>query len=347
MLGESKDNAYLPIDLCAIVRNCAVHQSGHWRRFMKIDRSWSVRLAAVMVLGALLGVFLSLGRSPIAVRASAPGIPFIQDPNLTSFAPSLNGGFWVQKQLSRNECPPDCSAGNTYPPGTTLALDGAPTYENVDQSGSIVWTPGTNGYWVVSPRGEIHSRGGAPRLCENRLEACSGFHPGKASQIVAVAADPKGRGIWAVGIDGKVWTASEDSANNLPSYGDAQDSGSYPTGIAAAPDGKGYCISIADGGVYCRGEENLFHGANPPTNEFITGIAFYVGSDQRVLGYWLIAKDGGVFAFDAPFWGSAGGNGNVVTNIIALPQPGQNGDDSQTAGYAWIDKNGAITVVHP
>jgi hypothetical protein len=308
-------------------------------------------LAAAMLSSWTLAI-VAAGLFP--AHASSPGIPRTDaPPNVTSFAFTPEGAIWAQVQGTSNACPPDCSAGNLWPPGHTYELDGAPAYENVDKAGSIVWAPGTNGYWIVTPFGEIHSRGGAPVLCSNELENCSGFYPSQDDQIVAVAADPKGRGLWAVGREGAVWTASVNPANSLPSYGDAQDSGGWPTGIAAAPDGTGYCISISDGGVYCRGENDpnggkLYRGRrhNVGTN-FTTGIAFYVDANNEVEGYWLVAKDGGVFSFSAPFWGSTGGNDRVVTNIVAFPQPGQDSSNPQTIGYGWINRNGDVTVCVP
>ena len=50
-----------------------------------------------------------------------------------------------------------------------------------------------------------------------------------------------------------------------------------------------------------------------PLNEPIVGIA----PTPDNLGYWLVAKDGGIFAFgDAPFDGSTGDSG--IANVIGL-----------------------------
>ena len=294
------------------------------------------RAARWLATGAMLLASFGLGT---VAKASNPGLPFQIDPNVTSIAPAPDGGFWEQLQEDQ-VCPPNCA---TTPPGYTRFFDGAPVYDSVHHAGSIAAAPNTYGYWIVTPQGAIHARGGAPELCSGSLGSCSGFGGGPPSVIVSIAATPTGKGFWALGLDGKVWTAGD-----AVSYGDAQDSGGYATAIAAAPDGKGYCISISDGGVYCRGEGGLFHGAHPPTDETITGIAFYIDSSNRVAGYWLLAKDGGVFSFDAPFWGSSGGNASFIVNIISFPQPGQNAANPQTTGYAFVDgNNGDITVFRP
>ena len=40
-----------------------------------------------------------------------------------------------------------------------------------------------------------------------------------------------------------------------------------------------------------------------PLNRPVVGI----GADAATGGYWLVASDGGIFAFGAPFFGSTGG----------------------------------------
>jgi hypothetical protein len=135
--------------------------------------------------------------------------------------------------------------------GETLAKDGAPPFENVPVAGNIAAIPGRNGYWVINHNGEIFARGDAPQLCDGRLRNCGGFpeYPTAFRAIVAAAATPTGLGLWAVGRDGKLWTAGDAQA-----YGDVQNETAVdlpsfppelaidplvPTGIAATPSGKG------------------------------------------------------------------------------------------------------------
>ena len=33
-----------------------------------------------------------------------------------------------------------------------------------------------------------------------------------------------------------------------------------------------------------------------------------IAADAQTGGYWMVASDGGIFAFDAPFYGSKGGH---------------------------------------
>ena len=76
-------------------------------------------------------------------------------------------------------------------------------------------------------------------------------------------------------------------------------------GIAATPDGRGYWLVAADGGVFSFGDAAV-HGSTGAEvlNAPMVGMA--TTPDGR--GYWLVAADGGVFAFgDAGFQGSTGG----------------------------------------
>jgi beta-lactamase class A len=100
-------------------------------------------------------------------------------------------------------------------------------------------------------------------------------------------------------------------ANAAKGFGSAASStgqaprGSAPVvGMAAAPEGTGFWLVAADGGVFAFGSAS-FHGSlgSTPLNQPIVGMA--ATADGR--GYWLVASDGGVFAFgSARFHGSLG-----------------------------------------
>ncbi len=152
-------------------------------------------------MSAIPGLLLMLGFTSTMARASAPNR---RPSSFTSIAAAPNGGFWVQV---------DNGATNSY----TLAIDGAPQYQNVADPGSIIAVPGTNGYWVVTLDGYIYARGGAPTLCGGNpgsLQNCSGYEPSE-ELITAAAASPNGQGLWAVDEFRHVWTAG-----NVVSYGD-------------------------------------------------------------------------------------------------------------------------------
>ncbi|HET6873644.1 MAG TPA: right-handed parallel beta-helix repeat-containing protein, partial [Acidimicrobiales bacterium] len=86
-------------------------------------------------------------------------------------------------------------------------------------------------------------------------------------------------------------------------------------GIAETRDQGGYTMAAADGGVFNFGDAS-FYGSMGGThlNAPVVGIAATPGesggpgSGTNGLGYWLVARDGGVFSFgDASFHGSTGG----------------------------------------
>ena len=94
-------------------------------------------------------------------------------------------------------------------------------------------------------------------------------------------------------------------------------------GMASTPDGKGYWLAQAGGGVFSYGDAE-FYGSLPGEHVVpsapITGIA--ATPDGK--GYWLVGADGGVFAFgDARYFGSLPGLGVVpagaVVGIAATP----------------------------
>jgi hypothetical protein len=76
-------------------------------------------------------------------------------------------------------------------------------------------------------------------------------------------------------------------------------------GITATPDGGGYWMVAADGGVFSFGDAHFFGSmGGTPLNAAIVGIAATPDGG----GYVLAAADGGIFDFgDAAFVGSAVG----------------------------------------
>jgi hypothetical protein len=76
-------------------------------------------------------------------------------------------------------------------------------------------------------------------------------------------------------------------------------------GMAATPDGKGYWLVAADGGIFSFGDA-AFYGSmgGKPLDEPVVGMA----ASQDGKGYWLVGADGGIFSFgEAVFYGSEGG----------------------------------------
>ncbi len=147
--------------------------------------------------------------------------------------------------------------------------------------------------------------------------------PATQCEVVGMAATPDGMGYAMVTAFGKVLTYGDSAFD-----GDAQQIHlARPiVGMAATPSGQGYWLVAADGGVFAFGDAPFLgsmgghvlaqpvvgmaaapHPAGAtasgsPTGASNTTAASPTGPGS---GYWLVAADGGVFAFgDAGFFGS-------------------------------------------
>ncbi|HEV2370419.1 MAG TPA: hypothetical protein VGR90_11135 [Acidimicrobiales bacterium] len=94
-------------------------------------------------------------------------------------------------------------------------------------------------------------------------------------------------------------------------------------GQATTPDGGGYWLASANGGVFNFGDAGFFGSlgairlASP-----IVGIA----TTPDGMGYWLVGADGGVFTFgDAGYFGSTGGQKLAAPVIGITPTPDGHG----------------------
>ncbi len=104
-------------------------------------------------------------------------------------------------------------------------------------------------------------------------------------------------------------------------------------GMASTPDGNGYWLVGADGGVFSFGDATPYgsmggHALSAP----VVGMA----STPDGKGYWLVASDGGVFAFgDAHFMGSMGAVHLVrpVVGMVSTPDG---------AGYWLVASDGGV-----
>ena len=159
--------------------------------------------------------------------------------------------------------------------------------------------------------------------------------------ISGIAAMPTGSGYLAVGQDGGIFNFGNAGFYGNP-YTDGLTglTGSHPlsqpiVGMAATPDGKGYWLVAKDGGVFNFGDAGFY--GNPYTDG-LTGLSGSHPLSEPIVGmaatpdgkgYWLVAKDGGVFNFgDAGFDGSVPGlpapHVNSSSTVSALANPAAN-----------------------
>ena len=160
-----------------------------------------------------------------------------------------------------------------------------------------------------------------------------------------MAATPDGGGYWLVARDGGIFSYGDagffGSAGSLPLNAPI-------VGMAATPDGGGYWLVAADGGIFSYGDARFSgssrrhgperaggrHGGHPRRRGLLAGGRATAGSSATATpassaprarsalaapivgmaagpgggGYWLVARDGGVFGYgDAPYHGSLGG----------------------------------------
>ncbi|HET9173755.1 MAG TPA: hypothetical protein VFN56_00560, partial [Candidatus Saccharimonadales bacterium] len=132
---------------------------------------------------------------------------------------------------------------------------------------------------------------------------------------------------------------------------DPQTSPEYITDMATTPDGKGYWLVGADGGVFTFGDAGYYNslpalmakaGQTDPygvsSHERITGIA----STPDGKGYLLVGSDGGVFTFgDAQFRGSMYKDSQGAQISFSGMITGISVDDSN-GGYALVASDGGV-----
>lgn len=197
-----------------------------------------------------------------------------------------------------------------------------------DYSGSYTTDPG--GPWVsagvilrpaapLPPTGTPAPSPSAAR-CESRLP------PGT---VVGMADAPDGDGYWIASSTGAV-TACGDA----PPLGRAPSGAAPIAAITASPGlAPGYWLTTQTGHVFAFGAA-VDHGSIAPWVRLARPIVAMT-ADPATGGYWMLGGDGGVFSFDAPFYGSTG-------NIrLAQPAVGMQATPDGR-GYRFVASDGGI-----
>ncbi|HEY3240228.1 MAG TPA: peptidoglycan recognition family protein, partial [Acidimicrobiia bacterium] len=160
-------------------------------------------------------------------------------------------------------------------------------------------TPSGRGYWIVSSAGEVMPFGDARFLGATAPPSLGGPPGPRAVDIAGLATTPTGEGYWLAAADGRVFA-----------FGDALPRGTTPgravvgaagavkpaapiVSIAAHPDGRGYWLLGADGGVSAvdTGFFGSLAGRKPPPEAVRLRVT---GTGE---GYYVAGGDGAVYAF--------------------------------------------------
>jgi hypothetical protein len=179
---------------------------------------------------------------------------------------------------------------------------------------SLAASPAGHGYWMVGADGGVFAFGDAPFL---------GAPVGQLrSPAVHLEPTPTGKGYWVLSAGGEV-----------APFGDAVFLGqTFPlplaaVGLATTPSGRGYWIATADARVLPFGDAVLQTLTGGPSTDAVSSVAagatggaagsgpsgasprstaptVAIAASPDGKGYWLLARDGGVFSFGVPFHGS-------------------------------------------
>jgi hypothetical protein len=164
-------------------------------------------------------------------------------------------------------------------------------------------------------------------------------------------APPPPHGYWLVGSDGGIF-----SFGTAPFYGST---GSLRlqrpvVGIVPTPDHHGYWLDASDGGVFAFGDAG-FYGSIPGLglrpagsglpNSLAAPIVGMVSSTDGG-GYYMVASDGGIFAFgDARFYGACpvivNDNGCSGAGVAVVPVE-YNGNGYSANGYWLMTQSGNV-----
>ena len=88
-------------------------------------------------------------------------------------------------------------------------------------------------------------------------------------------------------------------------------------GIAGTPDGQGYWVATANGGVSAFGDAQSY-GDLPALGKHVTDIVAITGTADGK-GYYLVGADGGFFTFgDAKFYGSLPGIHVHTQHVVGM-----------------------------
>jgi len=181
------------------------------------------------------------------------------------------------------------------------------------------------GYWLAAADGGIFAFGDA------RFAGSLPYEGKHTAKVVDIVGDPANFGYLLIESDGTVW-----DFGGVPSFGDLPFFGIHVNNIvggAMTPDGRGLYLVSSTGKVYVLSGDGVFAGDASGLTLNAPVIAMSV--DPQTGGYWLLAKDGGVFSFNAPFYGSTG-NLRLNQPVVGMTATADGG------GYWFVAADGGV-----
>jgi hypothetical protein len=183
--------------------------------------------------------------------------------------------------------------------------------ESGEQVATMSATPTGKGLWVFTTAGRILAFGDA-LPADKMAGSAQVLALDLDGPIIHSAATPTGKGAYLVASDGGVFTVGDarfiDSVRGqlTKMFGPPGMPDLPVVGITPDPDGDGYWMVAADGGVFSF--RTPFRGSLPGIVPYHRLAAPVNGMVPYGNGYLLVAGDGGVFTFsNKPFQGSGAG----------------------------------------
>lgn len=178
------------------------------------------------------------------------------------------------------------------PPGEDPPVDVPPEDPPVEQPAPLPVEPApAPGYWMAERTGELYGFGTA-----------DGFGAA-GSQVVSIATDAAGSGLWVLRADGVV-----ETRGGAGHFGDVDlgvpGRGESVTTLAVRPGGDGYWVFTDRGRALPFGAADFFGDMSAVV---LNGPVVASAATADGEGYWMVGDDGGIFSFgSAEFSGSTG-----------------------------------------
>jgi hypothetical protein len=276
------------------------------------------------------GFALSLDGVPYHFFANGSELMFFRDSKVTSGSVDILAAYqWeVAHGFAKAS---DIPTQIEY--GTEIAYTNGPETFNTTGFGvNMVPNGGTNhGYWLVGSDGGIFSYGLAP------FEGSTGSLR-LQRPVVGITRTPSNSGYWLAASDGGVFAFNAPFVGSIPGLGLHPAGSGLPhslnqpiVGMVPSPNGQGYYMVAADGGVFAF--NSTFAGSCPAIGG-CSGAAVAVAPDASGNGYWLATSTGHIYSFGgARYLGAPGAQSSPITSMVRTPDGN---------GYYMLDAQGQV-----